>query len=61
MFNISDRMSRDYLYMQTLSVVAVYCYCFNRDFIKTCSVSNIDVEFLVNLFKLEMLRKFSFV
>ncbi len=57
MFNISDRMSRDNLYMQTLAVIAVYCCCFNRDFIKTCSVSNIDVEFLVNLFKLENVKE----
>lgn len=57
MFYVSGQMYREDLYVQILAVTAVYCCCFNRDFIKKCSVFHIDVEFLVNLFNLKNIKE----
>lgn len=40
-------------YVQILAVMAIYCCCFKRDFVKKCNVGYIDVEFLVDLFNLK--------
>lgn len=57
MFDVSRQTYPQDLYVQILAVAAVYCRCFNRDFIKTCTVSHIDVEFLVDLFNLKNIKE----
>lgn len=52
-FLLGHWMFRDYTYVQILAVMATYCCCFKRDFVKTCGVNDIDVEFLVDVFNLK--------
>lgn len=52
-FSSSLRIAHRSMYVQTLAVMAIYCYCFKRYFVKKFDIGYIDVAFLVDLFNLK--------